>query len=658
MAGFVYSPPAFYYSWIMSTTLPEDIVPDNDQTRARRAHLEEIRDLVGNAYPNKFSRTSLTKNAEGEDTITSVVSEFEKHVPELREGERPTPEQLEAANAELDKYVVRVSGRLATPPRVMGKAAFVHLSDGKERLQIYVRKQEAVAISNDSGQPVEEGESGWKLFQLLDHGDFVGVEGQLFVTKTGELSVHVRTIQFLSKALVPMPDKMHGISDPEVRQRRRYADLIASSLKVGAGEETEGEAHELSTREVFERRSKLITAMRRHLDDHGYVEVETPMLSPIASGAAARPFVTHHNALDIDLYLRIAPELYLKRLVVGGFERVYELNRNFRNEGISTRHNPEFTMLEFYTAYKDVNWMMDFCEEMIRTTVEKANGNQRATFGDVTINFGQRFDRLTMKEAIINNWYVRFGKVPQAMQVTKDWLDDPKQVEFLAYSIKHLYPKAIDEFIEQTYGKSQATGSYAREVELRSVEILRDAVEASWRAAEIKIAQSDTNLSASDDANIGQGIADVFEYVAEDSLTQPTFIHDFPKVISPLSKASPDDPAIAERFELYVAGMEVANGFSELNDPVEQLERFEDQARQRERGDDEAMQMDLDYVRALSYGMPPAAGIGIGIDRLTMLLTNRRSIRDVILFPHMRPARQASEEQPPESDEEKTASGS
>jgi lysyl-tRNA synthetase class 2 len=660
----------------MSTTLPEDIVPDNDQTRARRAHLEEIRDLVGNAYPNKFNRSNLTGSVEGEDTVSALADDetikkivgdeafaeaFTLLASKVKEGARPTAEELEPVNAKLAGLKpVKISGRLATPPRVMGKAAFVHLSDGKSRLQIYVRRQEAQAISNDSGQPVEEGESGWKLFQLLDHGDFVGVEGQLFVTKTGELSVHVRTIQFLSKALVPMPDKMHGISDPEVRQRRRYADLIASSLKVGTGEESEGEdaRHELSTREVFERRSKLITAMRRHLDDHGYVEVETPMLSPIASGAAARPFVTHHNALDIDLYLRIAPELYLKRLVVGGFERVYELNRNFRNEGISTRHNPEFTMLEFYTAYKDVNWMMDFCEEMVRQSTITTIGSSIVRFGEVEFNFGAKFQRLTMKEAIWHHWLLRFQRIPQAMQVTEDWLDDPKRVSFLAYFLKRLNLKAIDEFIEAYYAKSQATGPYARAVELASIEDLRQQVAQAWHGAAEKKAENDANFKVSDDVNFGQDIVDIFEEIAEEKLIQPTFIYDFPKAISPLSKASPDDPAIAERFELYVAGMEVANGFSELNDPVEQLERFEDQARQRERGDEEAMQMDLDYVRALSYGMPPAAGIGIGIDRLTMLLTNRRSIRDVILFPHMRPARQASDEQPSESDEEKTASDS
>jgi lysyl-tRNA synthetase class 2 len=547
----------------MSTTLSErGIIEENDQTRARAEHLDKIRALVGNAYPNRFERSQLTESDEGEDTLTSIVKEFAKHEPETEDGARPTPEQLESANAMLHEVgVVRISGRLATPPRVMGKAAFVHLSDGRERLQIYVRKQEARAISNDSLRDTEEEESGWKLFQLLDHGDFVGVEGRLFVTKTGELSVHVETIQFLSKALLPMPDKLHGISDPEIRQRQRYADLIASSLKVKTDEETESAdtQHELSTREVFVRRSKLITAMRRHLDDHGYIEVETPMLSPIASGAAARPFSTHHNALDIELYLRIAPELYLKRLLVGGFERVYELNRNFRNEGISTRHNPEFTMLEFYTAYKDVNWMMDFCEEMLRATVQATARGTTAAFGEAEIDFGSKFRRLTMREAV---------------------------AERLPEDVKNV----------------------------------------------------------GNDEDGARQLIEMFEESVESDLIQPTFITDFPKSVSPLSKASPDDAAIAERFELYVAGMEVANGFSELNDPAEQLERFEEQAGQRERGDEEAMQTDLDYVRALSYGMPPAAGIGIGIDRMTMLLTNRRSIRDVILFPHMRPRKSQTEE--------------
>jgi lysyl-tRNA synthetase class 2 len=627
----------------MSTTLPEDIIPDNDQTRARRAHLEEIRDLVGNAYPNKFNRSNLTGSVEGEDTISALaddetikkivgdeafVEAFALLASKAKEGARPTTEELEPVNAKLAGLKpVKISGRLATPPRVMGKAAFVHLSDGKSRLQIYVRKQEAQAISNDSGQPVEEGESGWKLFQLLDHGDFVGVEGQLFVTKTGELSVHVRTIQFLSKALVPMPDKMHGISDPEVRQRRRYADLIASSLKVGAGE---GRPSEFSTRQVFECRSKLITAMRRYLDDHGYVEVETPMLSSIASGAAARPFVTHHNALDIDLYLRIAPELYLKRLLVGGFERVYELNRNFRNEGIGYRWNPEFTMLEFYTAYQDANWMMDFCEGMLRVTVEKAIGSRQFYRGSALVDLNKPFKRLTMKNAIMTSSEVKDLMKLVGELFDESWLDNPRNARKLSvfYKLKRKYFES---------GSNEPQWQ-----------------EKLWNEATLE----EIKLGEPSESETARHIEHSFGWNEGEISSQPTFITDFPKSISPLSKASPNNPTIAERFELYFGEMEVANGFSELNDPVEQLERFEDQARQRERGDEEAMQMDLDYVRALSYGMPPAAGIGIGIDRLTMLLTNRRSIRDVILFPHMRPARQASEEQPPESDEKETLSGS
>ncbi|HJQ33035.1 MAG TPA: lysine--tRNA ligase [Pyrinomonadaceae bacterium] len=621
----------------MTSRLPEDIVPDNDQTRARAEHLARIQELVGNAYPNKFARTSLTESAEGEDTITSVVGAFRRHEPEVKEGERPAPEQLEAANATLDEVgKVKVSGRLATPPRVMGKAAFVHLSDGRERLQIYVRKQEAVAVSNDSLQPVEEPESGWRLFQLLDHGDFVGVEGRLFVTKTGELSVHVETIQFLSKALLPMPDKMHGISDPEIRQRQRYADLIASSLKVKSDEEPDDTQHQLSTREVFERRSKLVTAMRRHLDEHGYIEVETPMLSAIASGAAARPFVTHHNTLDIDLYLRIAPELYLKRLLVGGFERVYELNRNFRNEGISTRHNPEFTMLEFYTAYKDVNWMMDFCEEMVRTTVVNVTGGTRVRFETEAdeLDFGKPFPRLTMKEAISEQLSNQQFSDLIGEGFEPEWLDNAQRLRALSIYFQRWHA---------AIGGSAAVPALSL---LSGQELDELRVGLQTRARQLwSAATSEARLNAPEgDGEKARSVALIFEHVAEAELRQPTFITDFPKSISPLSKASPDDPAIAERFELYVAGMEVANGFSELNDPAEQLERFEEQARQREGGDEEAMQTDLDYVRALSYGMPPAAGIGIGIDRMTMLLTNRRSIRDVILFPHMRPRKAADAE--------------
>jgi len=516
--------------------VPTPFIEENDQTIARREHLEALRSLVGNVYPNKFQRSEVIEPGR-EDTITSIDEKFRAFEPKAGPDGRPAPEEIELANQQLNKFVVRLAGRIASPPRVMGKAAFVHLSDGVSRLQIYIRKADIVGIHNAA----EGGEiDGWALFQLLDHGDFIGIEGFLFVTKTGELSVHVQKLQFLAKALLPLPDKMHGIHDAEIRQRQRYADLIAGSLKLEKDDS-------LTPREVFERRAGAIKELRRILEDHGYVEVETPMLTPLATGAAARPFKTHHNALDIDLYARIAPELYLKRLLVGGFEKVYELNRNFRNEGVSTRHNPEFTMLEFYWAYADVNQMMDFCEAMLRAVVFTTLGHTRAKFGEFVIDFGEPFRRVSMKDSL--------SGLSDGVEITND------------------------------------------------------------------------------------NVLGLFEAHVESNLIQPTFITDFPKPISPLSKASPSDPTVAERFELYIAGMEAANGFSELNDPMEQYERFRDQMKQRERGDEEAMVMDEDYLRALSYGMPPAAGIGIGIDRFVMLLTNKQSIREVILFPHMRPER-------------------
>ncbi len=553
----------------MHSIVDAGIIESNDQVGARLEHLRALKDLVGNVYPNKFERSRITGR---DDSITrivdfgpvvEVVNEIKAHIATLAEGERPHQEVKDALNAKLEMLGnVRVSGRLTTTPRTMGKAAFVHISDGKNRLQIYVRKDDAAGVRNDFGfsnldfgleetsteNPkseiqIPESPSGWDIFKLLDGGDFVGVEGFLFLTNTGELSVHVMKLQFLSKSLLPMPDKMHGIADAEIRQRQRYADLIASSLQV----EHEG----LTTRQVFEIRAKVISSIRRFLEDAGYIEVETPMLTPKATGAAAKPFVTHHNALDIDLYARIAPELYLKRLTVGGFEKVYELNRNFRNEGISYKHNPEFTMLEFYCAYMDVNGMMDFCEELLRQSVEKATGGLKVDYEGREIDFFE-FERISMRSAV----------------------------------------------------ERHAPGS--------------------------KI--TDENL------------VELFEEFVEPNLIRPTFIIDFPKSISPLSKGSPANPEVAERFELFINGMEVANGFSELNDPQEQYERFLDQMQQRERGDDEAMVLDEDYIRALSYGMPPAAGIGIGIDRLVMLLTNKHSIRDVILFPHLRPERKAVEE--------------
>ncbi|HKG98758.1 MAG TPA: amino acid--tRNA ligase-related protein, partial [Pyrinomonadaceae bacterium] len=447
-------------------------IEENDQTIARHEHLEALRQLVGNVYPNKFERSRIVDRGK-EDTISAVVEKFRDFKPV----------------EELNTFVVRLAGRLASPPRVMGKAAFVHLSDGVSRLQIYIRKADVTGIHNSAGGGEVD---GWALFQLLDHGDFIGVEGYLFVTRTGELSVHVQKIQFLSKALLPLPDKMHGIHDPEIRQRQRYADLIAGSLKLEQDDA-------LTPREVFERRAAAVKEMRRILEEHGYIEVETPMLTPLATGAAARPFKTHHNALDIDLYARIAPELYLKRLLVGGFEKVYELNRNFRNEGVSTRHNPEFTMLEFYWAYADVNEMMDFCEQMLRAVVFTVLGHTHAKYGEYSLDFGEPFRRVGMKESLS-------GSVEEN-QITND------------------------------------------------------------------------------------NVLELFETHVESGLIQPTLITDFPKPISPLSKASPANPNVAERFELYIAGMEVANGFSELNDPVEQYDRFRDQVKQRERGDEEAMLM-------------------------------------------------------------------
>lgn len=646
------------------TDTPTPFIDDNDQTRARREHLEAIRALVGNAYPNRFARSHVTAPPEGEDTISSINATFKAHEPHVDEGAKPTPEQLQAANDELNRVEVRVSGRLATPPRVMGKVAFVHLSDGKSRLQIYVRKDETRAVSNDTGTLLDEYESGWRLFQLLDHGDFVGVSGFLFVTKTGELSVHVKEIQFLAKALVPMPDKMHGISDPEIGRRQRYVDLIASSLKM------EREPGERTTREVFELRSRLITQMRSFLDAHGYVEVETPMLSPIASGAAARPFKTHHNALGIDLYARIAPELYLKRLLVGGFERVYELNRNFRNEGIGYRWNPEFTMLEFYCAYMDVNGMMDFCEEMLRTTIKYAAGSllvpfreygpglkegETVVYAEHEIDFSLPYARLSMKQVISKALsQMFFLQEVIGEDINEEWLSHAAQVNGLFEFVNWWFTKGWFSYL-------QPEPEFISEDEAEN----RLKINAKNRWLEIKATYNETQNTGEpvepQIANIFETIADgysnvsaamkqgfrneqtakihiaLFKKLVREHLIQPMFVTDFPKAISPLAKASPADPSVAERFELYVAGMEIANGFSELNDPVEQYERFADQARQRERGDDEAMQTDMDYVRALSYGMPPAAGIGIGIDRLTMLLTNKKSIRDVILFPHMRP---------------------
>jgi lysyl-tRNA synthetase class 2 len=535
------------------TIFEAGIIETNDQVLARIHHLQRLEEIFGNVYPSKFERSKVSGK---EDTITDllkvtkeIVDEVKAHISNLREGEKISAELKNSLNEKLRAFGnVRIAGRLTTPPRLMGKAAFVHLSDGISRLQAYFRKGDFTIIKqdvqkNEAKSAENTAEIAWEAFQMVDHGDFIGIEGFLFLTNTGELTVHVEKFQFLAKALLPMPDKMHGVSDPELRQRRRYVDLIASSLQI----EHEG----LTTRQVFERRAKIISSVRQFLNENGYIEVETPMLTPIASGAAARPFVTHHNALDIDLYARIAPELYLKRLLVGGFEKVYELGRNFRNEGISYKHNPEFTMLEFYCAYMDAERMMDFCEELLKQVLKEVIGDLKIVYEGNEIDFSY-FERISMRDAI------------------KKYLSDSGE------------SSAISDEIDD------------------------------------------------------EDIVKVFEEVVEPNLIQPTFIVGFPKSISPLSKASSDGKT-AQRFELYIGRLEVANGFSELNDPQEQYERFVEQMKQREKGDEEAMMLDEDYIRALSYGMPPAAGIGIGIDRLVMLLTNKHSIRDVILFPHLRP---------------------
>jgi lysyl-tRNA synthetase class 2 len=613
----------------LSDTGLQNIVPDNDQTRARREHLEDLRRLVGNVYPNKFERTNVSENPAGEDTLTSIVEAFKKYEPSVAEGQKPSPEDLEAANTQLNKVRVRVAGRIAAPPRVMGKAAFVHLSDGTARLQIYLRRQDITGVRNDA----DGGEvNGWDLFQLLDHGDFIGVEGYLFVTRTGELSVHVERLQFLAKALLPMPDKMHGIHDAEIRQRQRYADLIAGSLKL------EREEGSLTSREVFELRSRAVRKIRRFLDDHGYVEVETPMLTPLATGAAAKPFKTHHNALDIDLYARIAPELYLKRLVVGGFEKVYELNRNFRNEGISTKHNPEFTMLEFYMAYADVNQMMDFAEKLLRSVAIGATGAAKVRYGEHEIDFSQPFQRMTMKEAIARYIAQKFEAVMGA-SFTPDLLDSLDGLYGIDGAAFHLSDLELSDILALANDKSlriALTGG--RQATYETLDVIR-----SFLSGQVNVHDKEL-INQPEDAQRAHLTERIFSWIAEPHLIQPTFITDFPKPISPLSKASPFDPSIAERFEYFVAGLESGNGFSELNDPEEQYQRFKDQVGQRERGDEEAMVMDEDYIRALSYGMPPAAGIGLGIDRLVMLLANKQSIRDVIMFPHMRPEKRADDE--------------
>jgi lysyl-tRNA synthetase class 2 len=494
---------------------------DNDLYQQRLANLDELRRLGVEIYPHTFVRT---------DTVGALVDAH---------GARAGAD-LEALRPETV-----TAGRILAI-RSFGKANFLVLTDGVARIQVYIR-QDALP------------EQDFAVFRLLDFGDFVGVRGRLFRTKTNELTIWASGLTFLSKCLRPLPEKWHGLQDVEIRYRQRYLDLIVNP----------------DARRVFEVRSRVIAGIRRFLDARGFLEVETPMMQPIAGGALARPFVTHHNALDMKLYMRIAPELYLKRLTVGGVERVYEINRNFRNEGISTQHNPEFTMLEFYQAYADYRDLMDLTEALISGVARDAIGADTCTFGGDTVTLSAPYRRVSLREA----------------------------------------------------AREAASRQLGTEVDGGD---LRDRARAAALADRLGVAYAPS-------AGAGKIATAIFETLCESSLVQPTFVYDFPTDVSPLSKQRADDPDTVERFELYIGRFEVANAFSELNDPAEQRRRFEGQLADRQRGDDEAHAMDEDYLRALEYGMPPAGGEGIGIDRLVMLLTGSPSIRDVILFPLMRP---------------------
>jgi len=494
---------------------------ESDQIVQRRANLEALTQLGVDVYPHRF------------DTAATI-----RDVAATHGGD--TAEALDTTQVHT-----RVAGRILGL-RTFGKANFLVLSDGAARLQVYLRQDSVPELA-------------FKIFKLLDFGDWVGVEGRLFRTKTNELTVWASSLTFLAKCLLPLPEKFHGLTDVETRYRQRYLDLAVNP----------------DSRKVFETRSRVISSIRQFLLARGFLEVETPMMQSIAGGALARPFTTHHNALDIALYLRIAPELYLKRLTVGGIERVFEINRNFRNEGISTQHNPEFTMLEFYWSYADYRDLMALTETMLAETAQAALGTLESPFGEHVISFQAPFRRLSLREAAAAAATVRLGDTVEASA-------------------------------------------------------LRSRESAAALAARLGVV-------VEPGAGAGRIAAGLFEALCEDDLVQPTFVYDFPTEVSPLSKQKADDPDTVERFELYIGGFEVANAFSELNDPVEQRTRFEGQLAQRAGGDDEAHAMDEDYIRALEYGLPPTGGEGIGIDRLVMVLTNSPSIRDVILFPLMRP---------------------
>lgn len=487
------------------------------------------------------------------EEISELLLQRRRKVDALwEEGINPYPNDFNPVHTSADIFVAYgnvqelpvdperfvVAGRVMAR-RSFGKAAFVQIQDRKGRLQLYVRKDSI-------------GDEAFAVFEDFDIGDIIGAQGYPFRTKTGELSLHVEKIRLLTKSLLPLPEKFHGLTDVETRYRQRYVDLIVNP----------------EVKEVFLKRALVINLIREFMTAYDFLEVETPMMQPIPGGATARPFVTYHNALDMQLYLRIAPELYLKRLVVGGFERVFEINRNFRNEGISVRHNPEFTMMEFYQAYATYEDLINFTEELLCYVAQKLTGSLEFTYQGCAISFQRPWKRLTVKEAILE-----YGDIDAKSLEDRD----------LAYA-------------------------YAQKI----------------------------GLDLPDDIGYGKLIVEIFEEVAEEKLVQPTFITSYPTEVSPLSRRSDTDPEVVDRFELFIAGREMANAFSELNDPVDQKERFLQQVAEKEKGDEEAHYMDEDYIRALEYGMPPAAGEGIGIDRLVMLLTDSPSIRDVILFPQLR----------------------
>ncbi|MCP3687952.1 MAG: lysine--tRNA ligase [Gammaproteobacteria bacterium] len=491
-----------------------ETIDENKYIALRREKLGQLREQ-GQAYPNDFERSDFARD---------IVDKYGSS----------SREELEEKAVEI-----ALAGRMMFQ-RVMGKASFAQLKDMSGLMQIFVQRN---AI----------GEDAYDAFKQSDIGDIYGVRGVLFRTKTDELTIKVRDIRMLTKSLRPLPEKFHGLTDQEQKYRQRYIDLMMNE----------------ESRNVFRLRRQTISFMRQYLDNAGFVEVETPMMQVIPGGASARPFVTHHNALDMELYLRIAPELYLKRLVVGGIEQVYEINRNFRNEGLSTRHNPEFTMLEFYQAYANYEDLMDLTEDMIRQLAQTILGTTAIEYQGEQFELGKAFTRMSVAEAVL-----KFNP-----SLDSDKLEDSD------------YCRAI-----------------AKTMHIKT--------EASWGAGKLLI--------------------EIFEKTVEDQLMQPTFITAYPTEVSPLSRRNDENPFVTDRFEFFIGGRELANGFSELNDPEDQAERFRQQVQEKDSGDDEAMHYDADYVRALEYGMPPTAGEGIGIDRLVMLLTNSPSIRDVILFPHMR----------------------